>query len=69
MKQRNMATYNQQSTADSQQPMTSLTLEEQIRLRAFEIYEERGRQDGFAEQDWLQAESELTAGNALKAAA
>ena len=32
---------------------------EQIRSRAYELYEQRGRQDGFHEQDWLQAESEI----------
>ena len=67
MKQRNV--YPQQPAADSPEPLESLSLEEQIRLRAYEIYEERGRQDGFAEQDWLQAESELTTGSTLKAAA
>ena len=32
---------------------------EQIRRRAYELYEQRGRQDGFHEQDWLQAETEI----------
>jgi hypothetical protein len=32
---------------------------EQIRARAYELYEHRGRRDGFAEQDWLQAEAEI----------
>ena len=32
---------------------------EQVRGRAYELYVQRGRLDGFAEQDWLQAESEL----------
>ena len=31
-----------------------------IAQRAYELYEQRGRQDGFALQDWLQAEQELT---------
>jgi hypothetical protein len=31
----------------------------QIRLRAHEIYEERGRAEGFALEDWLTAESEV----------
>jgi Protein of unknown function (DUF2934) len=30
--------------------------EEMIRLRAYQLYEERGRQDGWAEYDWQQAE-------------
>ena len=32
----------------------------QITQRAHELYDRRGRQDGFALQDWLQAEQELT---------
>jgi len=34
-------------------------VEEQVRRRAYELYEQRGRQDGFSEQDWLRAESEI----------
>jgi Protein of unknown function (DUF2934) len=30
-----------------------------IAQRAYELYEQRGRQEGFAMQDWLQAEHEL----------
>ena len=33
--------------------------EEAIRLRAYEIYEQRGRENGHAEEDWYQAEAEL----------
>jgi len=33
--------------------------EEYIRLRAYSIYEQRGRQDGHAVEDWLQAEAEI----------
>jgi hypothetical protein len=33
--------------------------EERIRLKAYEIYERRGRIDGFALDDWLQAEAEV----------
>jgi Protein of unknown function (DUF2934) len=35
-------------------------LHRQITQRAYELYEQRGRQDGFAMQDWLQAEQDLT---------
>jgi hypothetical protein len=31
----------------------------QIAARAYEIYEQRGREDGHALDDWLQAEQEL----------
>lgn len=34
-------------------------LHEQIRARAYELYEARGRQEGFHDQDWAQAEAEV----------
>jgi hypothetical protein len=34
---------------------------EQIRRRAYELYEDRGREPGYAEQDWLRAEAEIMA--------
>ena len=36
-------------------------LEHQIRLRAQELYEARGREDGHELDDWLRAEEEITA--------
>ena len=36
------------------------SLEEKIRLRAYMLYEERGREDGHDVDDWLRAEAELT---------
>ena len=36
-------------------------LHELIRTRAYELYEQRGRQDGCDVNDWLQSESEVTA--------
>jgi len=42
---------------------------ETIRLRAYELYEQRGKQDGHALDDWLQAEAELTERKNLRAAA
>jgi Protein of unknown function (DUF2934) len=39
-----------------------LQTEERIRVRAYELYEQRGRADGFAEQDWRQAEQEVVNG-------
>jgi DUF2934 family protein len=35
-------------------------LEYEIRLRAQELYEERGREDGHELDDWLRAEEEIT---------
>ena len=36
--------------------------EEQIRVRAYQLFLERGGHGGSAEQDWLQAEAEIRAG-------
>lgn len=35
-------------------------LRERVEQRAYELYEQRGREDGFDAQDWLQAEQEIT---------
>jgi hypothetical protein len=43
-------------------------LEEQIRVRAHEIYEQRGRDEGHDIDDWLQAEAELTGKSEAEAA-
>jgi hypothetical protein len=34
-------------------------LEEQIRLRAYQLYDARGREDGHDLDDWLQAEADF----------
>ena len=39
--------------------VASVNLEEEIRRRAYELYELRGREDGFAEEDWSRAEREV----------
>jgi len=41
--------------------------EENVRARAYELYEVRGRLDGRAEEDWLQAEGEVAGSNERKA--
>ncbi len=48
---------------------SSSELHEQIRHRAYELYEQRGRDDGHALDDWLQAESEVTQERAKAVAA
>jgi hypothetical protein len=40
-----------------------------IALRAYELFEQREREDGHDLDDWLQAEGELTAGQKERAAA
>ena len=44
-------------------------IEEQIRARAYELYQERGGADGYDVEDWLTAESEICGTRAEKAAA
>lgn len=44
-------------------------LNERIRLRAYQIYEQRGRTHGHALNDWLQAQGELTVDAAFRVAA
>ena len=41
---------------------------EQIRTRAYELYEARGREEGHDLEDWLEAEAEIT-GTAVTTAA
>ena len=43
-------------TSDPQE----LELEHQIRLRAYELYEARGCDDGHDLEDWLRAKEEIT---------
>jgi len=43
----------------SPKPTQPNDIEERIRRRAFEFYEERGRVDGLALDDWLRAEGEI----------
>jgi hypothetical protein len=43
----------------SRRPSSSHDITKRIRQRAYELYEQRGGVDGFALDDWLQAESEI----------
>jgi hypothetical protein len=57
-------TRNQVATMPSPKPETRKTappvnLEEQIRVRAYQLYEERGYTPGHQEEDWLVAEREI----------
>jgi hypothetical protein len=36
-------------------------VEREIQIRAYELYEERGKCQGFALEDWLKAETEVLA--------
>lgn len=47
------------SNAPATQAYTGI--EEQIRKRAYELYEEHGRREGFDQEDWARAETEILA--------
>jgi hypothetical protein len=41
------------------QPGSTPELLEQIRIRAYELFEQRGRAEGHEVEDWMQAEEEV----------
>ena len=51
--------------ATKKQPTTEISelhefeLEYQIRLRAYQLYEARGQEDGHEEEDWFRAKEEI----------
>jgi Protein of unknown function (DUF2934) len=61
--------------ATQKQPTTGISelqefeLEYQIRLRSYELYEARGREDGHELEDWLRAEEEIREKKVTAAAA
>jgi DNA-binding transcriptional regulator GbsR (MarR family) len=57
----NSKLFIRQVSMESTPSTQSEALQEEIRQRAHELYEERGREDGYAEQDWLHAETEVLA--------
>jgi len=65
-----METINQGETSMKPELLTkrdaAITTHEE-NTRAYELYKVRGRIDGHAEEDWLQAEGEVAGGNERKA--
>lgn len=43
------------------EPVSSVVSDDEIRNRAYQLYERRGRAEGHAEEDWLTAEQDLKA--------
>ena len=56
---------DQKLTRERQKLMIGM-LENKIRLRARQLYEERGRSDGRALEDWLRAEAEILKSSILR---
>lgn len=42
-------------------PVGDQRIEEEIRIRAYELFEQRGRLEGFHDEDWARAEAEVLA--------
>ena len=42
-------------------PTADQRIEEEIRIRAYELFEQRGRLEGFHDEDWARAEAEVLA--------
>jgi hypothetical protein len=42
-------------------PAGDQRIEEEIRVRAYELFEQRGRLEGFQDEDWARAEAEVLA--------
>ncbi len=42
-------------------PTGDQRIEEEIRIRAYELFEQRGRLEGFHDEDWARAEAEVLA--------
>ncbi len=63
-------TLQESSNAQNQTVTVNKTTDiwEEIQRRAYEIYEQRGMRGGSDLEDWLQAEAELHAESARKAA-
>ena len=49
-----------ETAVEETEGLTHSTHEQEIRIRAYEIYLQRGGQLGYELEDWLQAERELT---------
>ena len=55
------ATPNKASASvQHESPVRTINIEDEIRRRAYELYEQRGREDGHDVEDWLRAEEQVT---------
>lgn len=48
-------------SGDQRIPSGDQRIEEEIRIRAYELFEQRGRLEGFHDEDWARAEAEVLA--------
>ena len=64
-KQGVLAVQSEKLSRERQKLMVNM-LERKIRLRARQLYEERGQEDGRALEDWVKAESEVLKSSILR---
>ncbi|HUA16141.1 MAG TPA: DUF2934 domain-containing protein [Verrucomicrobiae bacterium] len=49
----------EQNEPSKKHPLSASELNDSIRYRAYELYEQRGREDGHELEDWVRAEGEV----------
>jgi hypothetical protein len=54
-------TGNREFQSTDHRPTGDQRIEEEIRIRAYELFEQRGRLEGFHDEDWARAEAEVLA--------
>jgi len=57
----NAAEANRAFPPAEHRPSGDQRIEEEIRIRAYELFEQRGRLEGFHDEDWARAEAEVLA--------
>jgi Protein of unknown function (DUF2934) len=55
----NVTPIRKASNPDAHSSSQPMHMEQIVRRRAYELYEQRGRKNGHAEEDWLHAEAEV----------
>lgn len=57
----NVAESSNRAFQSTDRPLGDQGVEEEIRIRAYELFEQRGRLEGFHDEDWARAEAEVLA--------
>lgn len=57
----NVAESSNRAFQSTDRPSGDQRVEEEIRIRAYELFEQRGRLEGFHDEDWARAEAEVMA--------
>ena len=57
----NIAESSNRAFQPTDRPSGDHRIQEEIRIRAYELFEQRGRLEGFHDEDWARAEAEVLA--------